>query len=452
MGLLGVLLVGAGALYTPYPAELVKALSANDDAPKKKKKKKKPAKPANPAPVAPSVLPVTPPEPEEEIEVEPWSPQEAFTMPAITLPPFPPALPERVEPGQYDHISKMTPGLNVLSSVQFEQGSTASQDRKALAAYQVRVALNLRLPQAADGESLKHANPKLPELFTKYSDFMAGAKVSQWYQALYLHKQNRIRKEAATLARLLDRHNYYDTDTILEIEAPETGRKVLWVQADMDVVSDGSDGDRLPDMPEKVKNSDHYQPMTSYRWRKLGTTPNPLLPHWEERVTKLSKDKKANAAALQHARNVVHDLKKYSFLLAEYDSFIVVPLTFKNGGNEAYRPQLGDYAAVVVGDRVFPAIVGDFGPRFKAGEASLRLARLINPKATPFARPVSDLGVSYVIFPHSKEPENGPINYERLNSRVQELLQEMGGLTPAAQFQQVDDPLAPKPQPVTPKA
>lgn len=452
LGLLGVLLVGAGALYTPYPAELVKALRANDGVPKKKKKKKKSAKPAAPAPVAPSVQPVVPPEPEEEIEVEPWSPQEAFTMPSITLPPFPPALPERVEPGQYDHISKMTPGLNVLSSVQFEQGSTASQDRKALAAYQVRVALSLRLPQAADGESLKHANPKLPELFAKYEAFMGKAKVSQWYQALYLHKQNRIRKEAATLTRLLDRHNYYDTDTILEIESPETGRKVLWVQADMDVVSDGSDGDRLPDMPEKVKNSDHYQPMTSYRWRKLGTNPNPLLPHWEERVTKLSKDKKTNAAALQHAKNVVHDLKKYSFLLAEYDSFIVVPLTFKNGGDDAYRPQLGDYAAVVVGDRIFPAIVGDFGPRFKAGEGSLRLARLINPKATPFARPVSDLGVSYVIFPHSKEPENGPINYDRLNTRVQELLQEMGGLTPAAQFQQVDDPLAPKPQPAAPQA
>lgn len=452
LGVLGVLLLGAGALYTPYPAELVKALTTDDSAPKKKKKKKKVAKPASPAPAAPSVLPVAPPEPEEEIEVEPWSPQEAFTMPAITLPPFPPALPERVEPGQYDHISKMTPGLNVLSSVQFEPGSTASQDRKALASYQVRVALNLRLPKAADGESLKHANPKLPELFAKYNEFMSKAKVSQWYQALYLHKQNRIRKEAATLARLLDRHNYYDTDTILEIEAPESGRKVLWMQADMDVVSDGSDGDRLPDMPAKVKNSDHYQPMTSYRWRKLGSNPNPLLPHWEERVTRLSKDKKANAAALQHAKNVVHDLKKYSFLLAEYDSFIVVPLTFKNGGNEDYRPQLGDYAAVVVGDRVFPAIVGDFGPRFKAGEGSLRLARLINPKATPFARPVSDLGVSYVIFPHSREPENGPINYERLNTRVQELLQEMGGLTPAAQFQQVEDPLAPKPQPAAPQA
>jgi hypothetical protein len=199
-------------------------------------------------------------------------------------------------------------------------------------------------------------------------------------------------------------------------------------------------------MPEKVKNSDFYQPMTSYRWRKLGTTPNPLLPHWEERVKKLSKDKKASPDDLQHAKNVVHDLKKYSFLLAEYDSFIVVPLTFKSGSNDAYRPQLGDYAAVVVDDRVFPAIVGDYGPRFKAGEASLRLARLINPKATPFARPVSNLGVSYIIFPGSREPENGPINYERLNSRVQELLQEMGGMTPEAKFQQVEDQLAPKNQ------
>ena len=457
LALLVILLLAAGSLYTPYPAELVKLLSS-DDAPAKpkKKKKKKLVKPAPVAPAEPAPTPapvVQPAEPEEEdVEVEPWSPQEAFSMPAINLPPFPPALPERVEHGRYDHISQMTPGLNVLSSVQFEQGATASQDRKALAAYQVRVALNLRLPQAADGESLKHANPKLPGLFNRYNDFMKEAKVSQWYQALYLHKQNRVRKEAATLARLLDRHNFYDTDTILEIAAPETGRKVLWVQADMDVVSDGSDGDRLPDMPEKVKNSDHYQPLTSYRWRKLGTTPNPLLPHWEERVSKLSKDTQAKASDLQHARNVVHDLKKYSFLLAEYDSFIVVPLAFKNGGNDAFRPQLGDYAAVVVDDRVFPAIVGDFGPRFKAGEASLRLARLINPKATPFARPVSDLGVSYIIFPGSKEAENGPINYERLNSRVQELLKEMGGLTPAAQFQQVEDALAPKTQPSETKA
>ncbi len=439
LSLLAVLLLAAGSLYTPYPAALVKALKPADKTVKKKKRKivaadtvKPSAKPAEPAPPAPPAAVV------EEIEVEPWSPQEAFTMPAITLPPFPPALPERVEPGRYEHISQMSPGLGVLSTVQFEQGGTATEDRKAQASYQVRVALSLRLPKAADGETLKLANPKLPELFNRYSDLMGKSKVSQWYQAMYLHKQNRVRKEAATLARLLDRHNFYDVDTILEIEAPDTGRKVLWIQADMDVVSDGSDGDRLPDMPEKVKNSDYYQPMTSYRWRKVGSTPNPLLPHWEAKVKKLSKDK-TKAADLQHARNVVHDLKKYSFLLAEYDSFVVVPLTLKSGSNDAYRPQLGDYVAVVVDDRVFPAIVGDYGPRFKAGEASLRLARLINPKASPYSRPVSDLGVSYIIFPGSREPENAPIDYERLNTRVQELLNEMGGLTPTARFQKVED-------------
>ena len=449
LALLAVLLLAAGSLYTPYPAELVKSLTEDARPTRKKKKRRKPQPVVTPAPASPAApaQPVQAEEDDEELEPEPWRPEEAFAMPGITLPPFPPALPERVEPGRYDHINSMTQGLNILSSVNFHAGTTASQDRKEQDAYQVQVSLNLKLPQAADGEGLKLANPKLPGLFTRYADLMSGARVSQWYQALYLHKQNRVRKEAATLGRLLDRHNYYDTDTILEIEAPDTKRRLLWVQADMDVVSDGSDGDRLPDMPEKVKNSDYYQPMTSYRWRKLGNNPNPLLPHWEERVKKLSKDKKASASDLQHARNVVHDLKKYSFLLAEYDSFIVVPLTFKSGDNEAYRPQLGDYAAVVVDDRVFPAIVGDYGPRFKAGEASLRLARLVNPKATPFARPVSHLGVSYIIFPGSREPENGPINYERLNARVQELLNEMGGLTPDARFQQVDDPLAPKPQP-----
>lgn len=447
LSLLVVLLLAAGSLYTPYPAELVKALT-EDGKPARKKKKKKKVQTAAPTVVeTPTVTPPPAAEDEEELEPEPWRPEGAFAMPSITLPPFPPALPEKVEPGRYDHINSMTAGLNILSSVQFHAGTTASQDRKEQDSYQVQVSLNLKLPQAANGETLKLANPQLPELFTRYNDLMAGAKVSQWYQALYLHKQNRVRKEAATLGRLLDRHNYYDTDTILEIEAPDTKRKVLWMQADMDVVSDGSDGDRLPDMPEKVKNSDHYQPMTSYRWRKLGNNPNPLLPHWEERVKKLSKDKKANADDLQHAKNVVHDLKKYSFLLAEYDSFIVIPLTLKEGNNDTYRPQLGDYAAVVVDNRVFPAIVGDYGPRFKAGEASLRLARLINPKATPFARPVSHLGVSYIVFPGTKEPENGPIDYNRLNARVQELLNEMGGLTQTAQFQQVEDPLAPKPQP-----
>ena len=66
--------------------------------------------------------------------------------------------------------------------------------------------------------------------------------------------------------------------------------------------------------------------------------------------------------------------------------------------------------------------MGDAGPRYKTGEGSLRLSREINPKAGPYSRPVSDLKVSYLIFPGSAEPEAGPPDYEKLTDRCRELL------------------------------
>lgn len=366
-------------------------------------------------------------------------------MPAIQLPPFPPALPERVEPGRFEHLNSIANGINLRSSIEFKPGSTASADRKLKDAYLVNISMQLLLPHAADGSELAQQNPELPRVLNAYDSLMAGAKVSPWFASLYLHKQNQVRKTAATLNKLLDRHNYYDTDTLLEIRAPQSNRAVLWMQADMDVVSDGSDGDRLPNMPESVLKSDYYQPTTSYRWRKTGNGKNPLLPKWEARLESLTKDKNASREALTEARAVVHDLKNYSFLLSEYDPFIVIPLTFKEGRNNDFRPEAGDYAAVVVGNRVFPALIGDYGPRYKTGEASLRLAKLINPKATSYARPVSDLGVSYIIFPGSKDAEAHAPDYPRLNARVRELLQDIGGLGEGAQFCEVEDLLAPKP-------
>lgn len=444
LGLLFVLGAAAGSLYTPYPAKLVQALNSSSEKGAKPAKKPHPSrksvKPqATPEPMTPpaEVLPAAP---------EPWSPTASFAMPDIVLPPFPPALPEHVEPGNYEHINSMGRGVSIHSNVNFAAGTTATQDRDKKAAYQVRVSLNLMLPRAAEGDELLKANPQLPTVLPNFTELMQQAAVSPWFHSLYLHKQNRVRKHAATLGQLLDRHNFYDTDTILQIAAPGSGRRVLWIQADMDVVSDGSDGDRLPTMPEKIRKSDHYQPTTSYRWRKRTKTPNPLLEGWKERLKRYRKEGKTDSA--DHARLVITDLERYSFLLAEYDSFIVVPLTVKEGRDASYRPEPGDYAAVVVGKRVFPAIVGDFGPRFKTGEASLRLSKAVNEKAQVYARPVSNLGVSYIIFPGTKEEENGPIDYERLNSRVRELLQEIGGLGADAEFVEMKD-LLPQSEPTT---
>ena len=61
--------------------------------------------------------------------------------------------------------------------------------------------------------------------------------------------------------------------------------------------------------------------------------------------------------------------------------------------------KLGDYALVVFGNSIYPALVGDVGPNDKVGEASLRIAKEINTLSTPYNRPVSDLKVTYLIFP-----------------------------------------------------
>ena len=443
LGLTLAALIAAVSLCTPYPARLVHELRRPAEPTVRVEKEivEVPVEVIVRQPV-PTVAEAAP-----ELQAKPWQPDKLISSPQIELPPFPPALPEKLETGSFEHITALAKGLHLRSTLSFHQGSTASLDRKKKNAFLIKLSVDMLLPHAADGHELASLHPNLPKTLLKYGELMQHARVSRWFHSLYLHKQNHTRKSIATLAQPLDKHNFFDTDTILEITAPDSRRRVLWLQADMDVVSDGSDGDRLPTMPEAIRKSDHYQPTTSYRWKKTGSTPNPLLPHWESRLTKLQKEKTKNAAAIDYARRVIWDLKKYSYLLAQYDPFIVIPLTFKEGKDDTYRPEPGDYAAVIVGTRVFPAIVGDYGPKHKTGEASLRLAKLINPKADVYARPVSGLDVSYLIFPHSKEPQNGPIDYARLNSRCRELLDEIGGISPQAEFVEAVDLLAPKPPP-----
>ena len=222
----------------------------------------------------------------------------------------------------------------------------------------------------------------------------------------------------------------------------------------MDVVSDGSDGDRLAAMPDKILKSSFYQPSTSYRWKKRTDKPNPLLNPWQQRLASYKKtlekapaaEKTALRRKIDHAERVIEELKRYSFLISEYDPFIVVPLGVVNQSTP-FSPQFGDYAVVIVGDKLYPALVGDAGPRYKTGEGSLRLSREINPKAGPYSRPVSDLKVSYLIFPGSAEPEAGPPDYEKLTDRCRELLNEIGGMGKGFKLHQWEDLLAPKPPP-----
>ena len=106
----------------------------------------------------------------------------------------------------------------------------------------------------------------------------------------------------------------------------------------------------------------------------------------------------APGIAADEARIV--ELKTRSFLIAEYDPFIVLPVFLVTDRSaNPFAPRIGDYAVVLHDGRAYPAIVGDAGPDFKTGEASLRIAREIQPGCSPYVRPINDLKATYLVFP-----------------------------------------------------
>lgn len=339
----------------------------------------------------------------------------------------------RVEKGT--DVSKTSRGFDYKQKVEERSGGLASGERETDGSYEASLLLAVNRPEAADSfKELATMNPALPKILPDLEMMVERAVVSPFYQKLYDNKMVRLKKYAHRFDRVLTKHNYYDCQTMLELEHPVSKRKVFLMQADMDVVSDGSDGDRLPTMPEEIVNSAYYQPFTSYGWKKTGEIENPMIAGWRKRLTKAKEE--GNASEVERLERGIADLQRRSFLIAEYDPFIVIPIDILGDRESAWGPNVGDFVAVIFGETIYPAIVGDGGPTFKAGEASLRMAREINSRASPYSRPVSDLTVTYVIFPRSSaEPWRAP-NYEAWHRACADLLEDIGGLGEGYQLYQ----------------
>ena len=370
----------------------------------------------------------------------------------------PPAVTESTL-GSVADVRQLRSGIPFKTEVNVGKGGIASIERKSPDSYAASYTLTLKVPTPAKTVAeLETSNRSLSKILPGLPAMVEKAEVSGWFYKLYDEKTRRIRQDANTLNELLTKHNLYDCETILQLRA-ENGRKVFFMQAEMDVVSDGSDGDRLPTMPDEIVNSTHYQPYTSYGWPKKTKTPNPMIAGFERRIEAGEKElaDKATAAdrktwlrdRISMLKRGVEDLKARSFLIAEYDPFIVIPVSLITASSDPFAPKVGDYAVVINGEKLYPAIVGDGGPTFKVGEASLRMAREINPKASPYSRPVSDLTVSYVVFPGSREAEKGPPDYEKWRQKCHELLGEIGGVGTGYELHQWQD-LLPKPAPPEP--
>ena len=347
--------------------------------------------------------------------------------------------PAPVEPtlGSVTDVRKLRSGIPFKTEMTTEKGGTASKERVDDASYTASYQLTLRVPSAATTlAELESSAPQLSKIFPGLPAMMEKAEVSPWFSRLYENKISRIRRDANTLNELLTKHNLYDCETILHLRGTN-GRKAFLMQAEMDVVSDGSDGDRLPEMPAEIVNSTYYQPFTSYGWPKSSQTPNPMIAGWERRLAAAQKELADRATAADRKKWLkerigvlkkgIDDLKGRSFLIAEYDPFIVIPVNLLTA-SDAFAPKVGDYAVVIHDGKIYPTIVGDGGPTFKVGEASLRMAKELNARATPYNRPVSDLKVTYLVFPGSRDAAKGPPDYEKWRLSCDKLIQEIGGL------------------------
>jgi hypothetical protein len=378
--------------------------------------------------------------PETPVEIE---------VPEKTPTPAPsPKIP--VITGKLD-TARLFSGITVHAAVEPTPGGAASDERGDPQSYVLELKLHARVPTPnATIDDLARVNPELPRVLPGLATMITPESVSPFFKELYETKLRNLRENLVRLDQLLSRHNFYDCQTVLQLRHPETKRRAVLLQADMDVDADGSDSDRLPAGSGQSAN---FKPVTSYRWPKLSQIPNSYMGPAEERLKRYETElaakgttperKKDLKAGIASVRDEIETLKKYSFLIGATDPYIVLPM----GLGKADGGKVGDYALVIFGDRIFPAIVGDIGPSDKAGEASLRIAKEINATATAYNRPVSDLKVTYLVFPDSGDKPWGPPDLEKLQARSEALVKEIGGAgVPLHHWENIIPPL-PSPTP-----
>jgi len=362
-------------------------------------------------------------------QLPPFRPGEATPTPAPERTPArPPVIGGRLD------TARLFNGITLHATVETTPGADATTERVDPQSYVIDLKLQARVPSANKTmEELAKVTPQLPALLPGLAAMFTPDAVSPLFAELYQTKVKMLHENLVRLDQLLSRHNFFDCQTVLQLRHPQSHRKALLLQADMDVDADGSDGDRMPTGTGAPIN---FIPFTSYRWPKKTPAPNPYLADVEDHL-KRAEDEFASKTITPERKRDLHNtvtqlraesatLKKFSFLIGATDPYIVIPSSFTRGRDAT---KTGDYALVIFGDVIYPAIVGDIGPNDKVGEASLRVARQINALATPYNRPVSDLKVTYLIFPGTADVPFGPPDLDKIQARCQKFLDEIGGST-----------------------
>ena len=217
------------------------------------------------------------PTPEPEVIVK-----EVEVIKEVLVKPDPP---ERFVSYKRIDTAELWNGFDVKSEFHVEPGATATRERKKDDSFTIEMKVNVRVPEPNKTlAELKSLNTDLPKILPALPTMVESGKVSGLYHQLYKVKTERMQTLLTRINRLLTKHNFFDCETILELTHQDTGKRVLLIQGEMDVVSDGSDGDRMPEYDEYIAKSNYYQPFTSYGWKKRTSQPNPLLERWQKKL------------------------------------------------------------------------------------------------------------------------------------------------------------------------
>jgi len=375
-------------------------------------------------------------------------------QPSPTPVPTPKPPPVIYVPLKTMETSKLFNGIQIHASVETDNGVTAKDERNSASSYTLELQLKVKVPKPhSDLQELRKLNDNLPKLLPWLEADLPKSKISPFYDDFYRLKVNALRRDLPHLDQLISRQHFFDCETALEMQDPASKRRALLIQASMEVDTDGSDSDRVPIVDG---SSSTYQPMTSYKWPKKTDKPNPFLASSSDRLRKYEAElasKTTNPDRAQNLRdNIVPDaryevaqLKKCSFLIGAADPYISLPGSLMSADYDPFGPRIGDYCVVVFNNTIYPAIVGDAGPNYKIGEASLRICKEINALSNANNRPVSDLKVTYIVFPNSADKPFGPPDLDKWHAKCDELLTEMGGYK--GELKAWEDLTKPKPTP-----
>lgn len=350
--------------------------------------------------------------------------------------PLPTPPPGPYVPNKKLEVGSIFNGMQYKVSLETEFGTTATKDRNTPESYAAELTVKVKVPKPhKDLDDIKGLNPKLPELFPSLATLLEKGNISPLFDNLYRLKVANLQKSMNRLDNLLTRHNFYDCETILELQDLKTKRRALFIQADMDVDEDGSDADRVPTVDG---SSLTFQPFTSYRWPKKTEKPNPFITPRQTAIEKAKSEmgKPGTSAAriktlketIADAETEIADMKKHSYLVGAVDPFVVMPFSVATA-KSSYAATTGDICAVIHEGTIYPAIVGDVGPTFKMGEASLRICKEINSKSNSNFRPQSDLKVTYLVFPGTAEKPFAVPDLAKWRERCVKLIDDIGGTT-----------------------